>query len=100
MNDIDRAHRHLADATLGIVGFGAIGREIAERASAFGMRILAVDPHPDNRPTEVEGLWPVEELPRLLEQSDFVAIAAPHTPHTAGMFGREQFRQMKPATQS
>lgn len=89
VNDIDRAHRHLADLTLGVVGFGAIGREIAKRASAFGMSIVAVDPHP------AEGVWPVDELPRLLERSDFVAIAAPHTPRTAGMFGREQFQQMK-----
>jgi len=95
VNDIDRAHKHLADATLGIVGFGAIGREIARRAAAFGMRILAVDPRPVDRPPEVEALWTVEELPRLLEQSDYVAIAAPHTPQTAGMFRREQFRRMK-----
>ena len=40
ITDIDHAHLHLADTTMGIVGFGAIGAEIARRASAFGMRIL------------------------------------------------------------
>lgn len=95
VNDIDRAHKHLADATLGIVGFGAIGREIARRASAFGMRILAVDTRPADRPPHVEALWPVEDMTRLLGESDYVVIAAPHTPRTAGMFGCEQFNRMK-----
>jgi phosphoglycerate dehydrogenase-like enzyme len=95
VNDIDRAHKHLADATLGIVGFGAIGRETAERANAFCMRILTVDTRPADRPPHVEALWPVEDLPRLLGESDYVVIAAPHTPRTVGMFGREQFKQMK-----
>jgi phosphoglycerate dehydrogenase-like enzyme len=95
VNAIDRAHRHLADATLGVVGFGAIGREVARRAAAFGMRVIAVDPRPVDRPAKVEVLWPVDELSRLLGQSDYVVIAAPHTPATAGLFRRPQFRQMK-----
>lgn len=95
VNAIDRAHRHLADATMGIVGLGAIGREIARRAAAFGMRIVAIDPQPMERPPEVAALWSVNELPQLLRQSDFVVIAAPHTPQTAGMFRRLQFQQMK-----
>lgn len=95
VNDIDRAHRHLGDATLGIVGLGAIGREVARRAAAFGMRIIAVDPQPMNWPPEVAELWPVEQLPQLLAQSDFVVIAAPHTPQSAAMFRRAQFQQMK-----
>lgn len=95
VNDIDRAHRHLADATLGVVGLGAIGREVARRAAAFGMRVVAVDPRPTDPPPEVVTLWPVEELPRLLGESEYVVIAAPHTPQSAGMFRRPQFRQMR-----
>jgi phosphoglycerate dehydrogenase-like enzyme len=95
VSDMDRAHRHLADATLGVIGFGAIGREVARRAAAFGMRVIAVDPQPMDRPPEIAALWPVEELPQLLGQSDYVVIAAPHTPQTAAMFRRPQFRQMK-----
>ena len=95
VSEIDRAHRHLADTTLGVVGLGAIGGEIARRAAAFGMRVVAVDPQPMDRPPEVAGLWPVEELPKLLAQSDYVVVAAPHTPQTAAMFRRPQFRQMK-----
>jgi phosphoglycerate dehydrogenase-like enzyme len=95
VNAIDRAHRHLAGATLGVVGLGAIGREVAQRAAAFGMRVVAVDPCHTDRPAEVEALWPVEGLPELLGQSEYVVIAAPHTPQTAGMFRRAQFRQMR-----
>jgi phosphoglycerate dehydrogenase-like enzyme len=92
---IDRAHMHLSDATLGIVGLGNIGEEIARRGLAFGMRVLAVDPVRRGAVQSVEALWPVERLPDLLAQSDFVVIAAPHTPQTEKMFRRPQFRQMK-----
>ena len=95
VNAIDRAHRHLGDATLGIVGLGAIGSEIARRALAFGMRILAVDPARTEKPEGVAALWSVARLPDLLAQSDYVVIAAPHTPQTVKMFRRAQFQQMK-----
>ncbi len=95
VNAIDRAHLHLADATLGIVGLGSIGAEVARRGLAFGMRILAVDPVRTEAPAGVEALWPVERLPELLAASDFVVIAAPHTPQTVKMFRRPQFQQMK-----
>jgi phosphoglycerate dehydrogenase-like enzyme len=95
VNAIDRAHLHLADATLGIVGLGSIGAEVARRGLAFGMRVLAVDPMRTKAPAGVEALWPVERLPELLAQSDFVVVAAPHTPETVKMFRRTQFQQMK-----
>lgn len=92
---IDRAHLHLADATMGIVGLGAIGSEIARRAAAFGMSVLAVDPRPRQEAPGCRECWPIERLGELLERSDFVVIAAPHTPQTAKMFRREQFRGMR-----
>jgi phosphoglycerate dehydrogenase-like enzyme len=92
---IDRAHRHLADDTLGIVGLGAIGREVARRASAFGMRVLAVDPVQSEAPAGVAALWPLDRLDDLLSESDFVVIAAPHTPETAGLFDRARLRRMR-----
>jgi len=94
-NGIDRAHRHLAGSTLGIVGLGEIGRGIAKRAAAFEMRIVAVDPQPAQTVPGVEQIWPTEQLPLLLAESDFVIIAAPHTPETAGLFCQERFAQMK-----
>jgi phosphoglycerate dehydrogenase-like enzyme len=92
---IDRAHLHLADATLGIVGLGSIGGEIARRGLAFGMRVVAVDPVQTEPPPDVAALWKLDRLGDLLRQSDFVVIAAPHTPETVGMFGLPQFEQMK-----
>ena len=96
VNDIDRRHPHLGDLTAGVVGLGAIGAEIARRALAFSMRVLAVDPLARAAPG-VEAVWPVERLPELLAESDFVIIAAPHTPRTTRMIARPQLRQMKPS---
>jgi phosphoglycerate dehydrogenase-like enzyme len=95
VNAIDRAHRHLPGDTLGIVGLGSIGSEIAQRGQAFGMRIVAVDPVRTEAPEGVEALWPVARLPELLARSDWAVIAAPHTPETVKLFRRAQFQQMK-----
>jgi phosphoglycerate dehydrogenase-like enzyme len=92
---IDRAHKNLGDLTLGVIGLGAIGSEIARRALAFNMRVVAVDPVREAAPDGVAALWRPERLSELLGQSDFVVIAAPHTPRTEKLFRRPQFRQMK-----
>jgi phosphoglycerate dehydrogenase-like enzyme len=94
---VDRAHLHLADATLGVVGLGQIGSEVARRGLAFGMRVLAVDPVQTAAPPGTAALWRPDRLPDLLGQSDFVVIAAPHTPETVKLFRRPLFRQMKPS---
>ncbi len=96
VNAMDRAHLHLGDCTLGVVGLGSIGAEIARRSLAFGMRVVAVDPVRTEAPQGVAALWPVEQLDELLAASDFVVIAAPHTPRTEKMFRRPQLRKMKP----
>jgi phosphoglycerate dehydrogenase-like enzyme len=95
VNPIDLAHRHLADQTLGVVGFGAIGAEVARRAKAFGMRVVAIDPVRTDLTWDVEWVRTPDRLPDLLAESDYVVVAAPHTPQTAGMFHREQMRQMR-----
>jgi phosphoglycerate dehydrogenase-like enzyme len=95
VNAIDRAHLHLADHTLGVVGLGSIGGEVARRALAFGLRVVAVDPRVTTAPPGVEAVWPVERLPDLLAASDFVVIAAPHTPRTEKLFRRPLFQRMK-----
>jgi phosphoglycerate dehydrogenase-like enzyme len=92
---IDRAHQPLTGATLGIIGLGSIGAEIARRGLVFGMRVLAVDPIQTATPPGVAALWKPDRLPDLLAESDYVVIAAPHTPETVKLFRRPQFRQMK-----
>ena len=92
---MDRAHLHLSDCTLGIVGLGSIGAEIARRGAAFGMRVIAVDPDVQDCPAHVDQLARIDGLDSLLSDSDFVVIAAPHTPETEGMFSQGEFEQMK-----
>ena len=91
----DAAHRRLADCTLGIVGVGGIGAETARRAAAFGMRVIGVDAAPRPITGVTDDIWPTDRLPELLAESDFVVIAAPHTPETERLFRRAQFAQMK-----
>lgn len=97
VNDMDRATIFLPDTTMGIVGLGAIGAEIARRALAFGMRVIAVDRFPErtNPPVGVEEVDGMDSLPGLLAESDFVVIAAPHTPETVGLFDVGTISQMK-----
>jgi len=95
VNDIDRAHIHLSDQTLGVIGMGSIGAEVAKRGVAFGMRVLAVDPVEKQPPEGVEAVWHPARLPDLLFVSDFVVVAAPHTPETAKLFRKPQFEEMK-----
>ncbi|MBX6772252.1 MAG: D-2-hydroxyacid dehydrogenase [Chloroflexi bacterium] len=87
---------HLPDCTLGIVGLGGIGSAVAKRASAFEMRVIAVDARRTEAPPEVSALWPPSHLFDLLGQSDFVVICAPETPETRGLFDTAAFRAMKP----
>jgi phosphoglycerate dehydrogenase-like enzyme len=88
---------HLPESTLGIIGLGGIGYGVAQRAAPHGMRIIAVDPRRTDRPPEVEELWGAERLDDLLARSDFVALCAPETPETRGLFDDSKFARMKPS---
>ncbi|MHC5023867.1 MAG: phosphoglycerate dehydrogenase [Planctomycetota bacterium] len=82
--------------TLGVVGFGRIGRTLAERALAFGMHVVAHDPF-INIATGLDGK--VRLLPsfdELVERADIISFHVPRTETTAGMMGRAQFERAKP----
>ncbi|MGE0826560.1 MAG: D-2-hydroxyacid dehydrogenase [Candidatus Binatia bacterium] len=84
--------------TLGIIGLGGIGREVARLASALGMRVLATRRSASVAQRQVQGvdeLLPPSELPTLLQQSDFIAICAQWTPETDKLIGQTELRQMK-----
>jgi phosphoglycerate dehydrogenase-like enzyme len=81
--------------TMGIVGLGRVGREVARRAAAFGLRVLAVDLQPADPPEGVESVWTPERLSELCAEADIVVNCCPLTPQTEGMIGREQFARMK-----
>lgn len=81
-------------ATLGIVGFGRIGRAMAHRAAGFGMRILFYDPHPAVPEPGVEAV-PVD-LDTLLRESDFISLHVPLTAETRSLMNSSAFAKMKP----
>ncbi len=86
----------IAGETLGILGLGSIGLQVAKRATAFDMRILAVDPTQTYKPDYVEALWKIDRFHDMLGQSDFVAICCPLTTETESMMGANEFHTMKP----
>jgi len=90
----DRAAITLADSTLGVVGLGGIGAATARRGLALGMQVLGVDPVVTEAPPGVT-LWRPERLDEMLGRSDFVVIAAPHTPATYKLFDRQRLRRMR-----
>jgi len=86
----------LKGRTLGIVGLGRIGTEVARRASAFEMEVIAFDPYvPDGR---FQGLrvQRAESLVALLAHSDVVTVHTPLTDETRGMLGRRELAKFKP----
>jgi phosphoglycerate dehydrogenase-like enzyme len=88
--------RSIAGATVGLIGFGTIGRAIAERARALGMDVLAVRRNPADDPAPAHAQWPPERLPELLERSDYVVLAPPLTSETRGLIGAAEIARMRP----
>ncbi|HLH08411.1 MAG TPA: D-2-hydroxyacid dehydrogenase [Terriglobales bacterium] len=97
--------REVDGATLGLIGVGAIGRDVARMSSAIGMRVIAVREHPERG---VDWLLPgspeishnqvygTSQLPQMLNEADFVVLAAPTTPRTQKLINAERLAQMKP----
>ncbi len=83
------------DATLGIVGMGNIGRQVARRARGFDMTVLYHN-RARNLPAEAELGATYATLPELLQRADYVTLNLPLTAETRGMIGRAQLQQMRP----
>ena len=85
----------LSEKTVGIVGLGRIGVLVAQRLSAFGVKLIAYDPYVQPARAAQIGvrLVPLEELMR---ESDFITVHLPKTPETAGLIGEEQLKLAKP----
>ena len=83
--------------TVGIVGYGDIGRAVASRVKAMGMRVLAVRRHvpADGRDDFAEETFAPGRLCEMLPRCDYIAVTAPLTPETRGMLGEREFAAMK-----
>jgi phosphoglycerate dehydrogenase-like enzyme len=84
--------------TIAIVGYGDIGRAIARRAKAFGMKVLALRKRPEQSAGDplVDEIFPRARILEMLAQADYIAAAAPLTSETKGMIGEEELGVLKP----
>lgn len=90
-----RTAREINGLTMGIIGFGALGRGIAQRALGFEMRLLAVDAQAIDGEPLIDEVWPVSRLDDLLTQADVVVVSAPLTPETRHLLNGDKLRLMK-----
>jgi D-3-phosphoglycerate dehydrogenase len=86
----------LADKTLGIVGLGRIGQEVAKRALAFQMRVLGYDPFLSAEQAAKLGITRVEKVRDMLPQVDYLTVHTPLTPETTNLIDKEALALMKP----
>jgi len=92
----DRTFHQLAGQTLGVIGLGNIGCEIARRGKAFGMKVLAADVRSMECPMFVDQLCGMDEMEQVIKQADYLVVIVPLTPETRGMIGAEEIGKMKP----
>jgi D-3-phosphoglycerate dehydrogenase / 2-oxoglutarate reductase len=85
----------LRGASLGIAGLGRIGKAVALRGEAFGMKLLAYDPYPDHAFAAAHGIT-LMPFDRLLAESDFLSLHLPVTAETHHLINRQTLKQMKP----
>ena len=86
----------LSEKTLGVVGLGRIGVLVAQRMSAFGMKVVAYDPYVQPARAAQMGVK-LLSLDELLEVSDFITVHLPKTPETLGLIGDEALHKVKPS---
>lgn len=102
--------QELRHSTVGIVGYGSVGREIARLLQSFGTAVLATKRdvlHPEDAGYSIPGLgdpggdffsrlYPYQAVKSMIKESDFVVVTAPLTPETRGMIGADEIAAMKP----
>jgi D-3-phosphoglycerate dehydrogenase len=85
----------LAGKTLGIIGLGKIGQQVARKAAGLGMRVIAYDPVVSKERFRELGVERMESLDDLYAEAEFISLHAPRTPETTGMLNREAFAKMR-----
>ena len=84
--------------TLGIIGLGRVGTLVAQRASAFGMRLIAYDPYLAPQRASQMGVQLFESVAEVCSRADFITIHLPKTPETVGIIGERELSGVKPGT--
>jgi len=93
-----KKHGEVRGKTIGILGYGRIGEQIAKRAKAFDMRIIAVGRSSKPTPKPLDWLGTHAQWPQLIEQSDFLVLTCPLTDSTRGIVDAETLKTMKPSS--
>jgi phosphoglycerate dehydrogenase-like enzyme len=91
----ERAHKEMAGSTLGILGFGHIGKAVAARARAFGMLIHVANRSPVTGSGDVDQAFSLSELPAFWAGLDSIVVTLPLTPETRGIVGADAFSWMR-----
>lgn len=86
----------LFDRTVGVVGLGGIGADVAKKCKAFDMRVLGVRRNTANKPDYVDEIFSFEQFDTVLAQADYLILAVPLTEQTKHMINRETLGKMKP----
>ena len=89
-------HGEVRGSTLGIVGYGRVGREVARRAAPFGARILAANRSPIADKGDAAEIYPLADLDRMLSQCDTIALCTALGPETTGLIDARRLGLMKP----
>jgi D-2-hydroxyacid dehydrogenase (NADP+) len=95
----NQAPQEITGATVGLVGLGSIGSEVAKRAHALGMKVLAVrEDVTKPKPPEVEKVFTSAQIEQMLEVADYVVLCAPVMPRTNLLMNAERIAKMKPGS--
>lgn len=89
-----RPHTMIGGKCMAVIGLGSIGKEIARKASALGVRVIGVKKHPA-AVEHVERVYGPAELKQALSEADFVVLIVALTPETRGMIGKAELKAMK-----
>ncbi len=95
-NVLYRSNREVMGMTMGILGYGALGRGIAQRAHGFEMKLLAVDARAVDGHPYVDEVWPSSRLDEMLELVDVLVVATPLTDLTRNLIDADALARMKP----
>ena len=93
--DPSATRTELGDRTLGLIGFGHIGRELAARGRAFGMRVVVANRSPVAPTALVDATHPLDRLGEVMRTADDVVVSLPLKPDTKGLIGRDAISAMK-----